>query len=104
MPTDPTDRAAATKRVPMLRHPYCQIRACPVCLEDHDALLRYLDDVLGQPAWAGDNLGAYRSWLDETGRVAEPETKWGWADPKCFDPDILEDYINDRTTPLEDPS
>ena len=77
------------KPAPKLRHPNCQIRACQTCLDDHQALAKWLDEATGNSKV--DHLGRIHKWMSDNGKT--PETEWGWATPETFSPDNLAAYV-----------
>lgn len=74
--------------IPTRRHPNCKDSNCSVCLDDHDKLLKYFQQRLGQPHQ--DFLRLYRKWLDDNEIPAEVN---GWGSKEAFDPKNIELFV-----------
>lgn len=73
-----------------LSHPYCQDSDCRICLEEHLALGRKLDELTGDDTV--DHLGKYHKFVSDSGH--EAETKWGWATPLSFNDELIQEYVD----------
>ena len=75
----------------MLHHQYCRMTDCRLCLADHEALEKALDELTGDNTV--DHLGRMHRWMKLKGR--EAETEWGWATPQTFEEKNIEEYVQD---------
>jgi len=75
----------------ILTHPNCQIVKCKICLDDHKQLEKLLNFLTNDNTV--DHLGKYYLWLSK--HDIKPTTEWGWATPKAFLRENIEQYVKD---------
>ena len=73
-------------------HPNCTNHRCQVCLEEHLALGRRLDELTGESNRV-DHLGRFHLWLKKNGH--DPETEHGWGTEAAFDDVLIGQYATE---------
>jgi hypothetical protein len=79
------------------RHDNCALNGCRICLEDHEALGKEIEEAIGEDCSRRDVLGEYHGWSKRAG--VEPEDEWGWGSKEQFDERYIAAYVSTWSEP-----